>query len=296
MLQKSIICDWPISFLQDNLYGIMTGDLIMLAASTGVGKSTISRIIMQSAIAQGVPVVLYSLEDEPGTFAADNHYRQYIKMEVAPLPYRRWLVDRTRHPERYADTALKAAELEMQTTEDGIPLVQVHEMKTPNWTIDELIEQMKIEQQLGYKLFIIDHMDILVPSESPADTTRAMNELWQFVAQQQLAVITFSQLASGRNKDALCPSISDLRGSKNKVNTPTIVLSIARHNYGFYSDSNGKPTYLRILKNRQGGDVKCGIVYFHRGCYSDFYQEVPCNESGTTIDGETMKSLTTRMR
>ena len=291
MLKKELICTYPISFLQEKLHGIMTGDMIMIAAATGVGKSTLSRILMQHANEEDVPCVLFSLEDEPQTFVTDSVYRQYLSAAFEPLDFRQWLLDYSDNPDKYKEFAIKAAQQGVSRNKKGLSNYVVYEMKTPNWTLDEIIAIMKKHIEEGYKLFILDHMDVLVPSELPSDMVRAINELWRLVAENQVALITFSQLASNRNKESLCAGIDDLRGSKSKVHTPTIVISIARHIYGFYPDKNGKPTYCRILKNRQGGNTCAAVVYFNRGKYADVFTPVTCNESGTTIDGETQKSL-----
>lgn len=291
MLKKVALCDYPVSFLQDNLHGILTGDMIMVAAGTGVGKSSLTRILMQACRQQGRSAVLYSLEDEPGTYATDMVYRLYLKQAFDPLDFREWMLDYTAHPEKYTDLCQQAAEEYMRTDETGNPLAVVHEMNNPNWTLQQVVEQMEQEINAGYKLFILDHLDILVPSEKPNDMVTAVNALWRFVAEKQIALITFSQLATGRNKDSLCPSIDDLRGSKIKVNTPTIVVSFARHRYSYYSDHKGYPTYMRILKNRQGGQTKCAVVFYDRGNYLPEYLNVQCNEAGTTIDGMTNKLL-----
>lgn len=269
----------------------MTGDMIMIAAATGVGKSTLSRIIIQHANEEDVPCVLFSLEDEPQTFVTDAVYRQYLSSAFEPLDFRQWLLDYSDNPDKYKEYAMEAAKKGMAKNKDGLNNVVVYEMRTPNWSLEEVIDTMKKRIEEGYKLFILDHMDVLVPSELPSDMVRAINELWRLVAENQIALVTFSQLASNRNKESLCAGIDDLRGSKAKVHTPTIVISIARHIYGFYPEVTGKPTYCRILKNRQGGNTCAAVVYFNRGKYADNYTLVTCNESGTTIDGETQRTL-----
>lgn len=291
MLKKQLLCTYPISFLQDKLHGIMTGDMVMIAAATGVGKSTLSRILIQHANGEDVPCVLFSLEDEPQTFVTDSVYRQYLKKAFEPLDFRQWLLDYSDNPDKYEEYAKEAARSGVAKNKDGLKNIVVYEMRTPNWSLDEVISTMKKHIEEGYKLFILDHMDVLVPSELPSDMVRAINELWRLVAENQVALVTFSQLASNRNKESLCAGIDDLRGSKSKVHTPTIVISIARHTYGYYPQTNGKPTYCRILKNRQGGNTCCAVVYFDRGNYAPKYDIVQCNESGTTIDGQTQRTL-----
>lgn len=296
MLRKEVLCNYPIQYLQDELHGILTGNFIVMAAHTGVGKSTISRLITNSAIYQGCPVVLYSLEDEPQAYISDFVYREFIKDKGYNIDFAQFLIDDTLHPENYIQYKKKCMEYTKRKTADGIPLLTVHEMETsPAWTLERVLAKMKEEIARGNKLFIIDHLDVLVPSERPSDMVNTVRQLWDLVAQEQIALITFSQLATNRNKDSLCAGIDDLRGSKAKVQTPTIVVSLARHNYGYYvlpgEDKTAKPTYMRILKNRLGGNTSAALCYFDRGHYIDFYQKVDCNESGTTIDGHTMSEL-----
>mgnify|MGYP003530421083 FL=1 len=291
MLKKQLLCTYPISFLQDKLHGIMSGDMIMIAASTGVGKSTLSRIIVNHAISEDCPAVLFSLEDEPQMFATDAVYREYLCKAFEPLDFREWLLDYSINQDKYKEYAIEAAKKAVRTTSNGVKACVVYEMKTPNWSLEEITSKILQHYEQGYRLFILDHIDVLVPSEAPADMVRAINDLWRLVAEKQIALITFSQLASNRNKESLCAGIDDLRGSKAKVHTPTIVLSIARHIYGYYPDVLGKPTYCRILKNRHGGNTCAAVIYFNRGTYAQNYTEVKSNESGTTIDGETVTSL-----
>lgn len=298
MLRKTVLCKYPIKFLEDKLHGIMTGDFVMLAAGTGTGKSTISRILTQNAVYNSCPVVLYSLEDEPDTYVSDSVYREAVKAGCE-LDYREWLVDNTKNPEKYKSCAEIAVQKAMlKDKELGIPLQVVHEMKSDSgWTVRGMIKQMLEEYEKGYRLFILDHLDVLVPSERPEDMVKVINALWRFVSEKQIALITFSQLSAKRNKDALCPSLDDLRGSKSKVFTPTVVISLARHNSDYYKlidCPEASPTYVRILKNRQGGKASTGICYFYKGGYRLNYQEVLSNESGTVIDGMSAKDFSKR--
>ena len=295
MLRKEVLCKWPIQYLQDELHGILTGNFVVIAAHTGVGKSTLSRLLTNNAIFQGCPVVLYSLEDEPQAYVSDFVYREFIKSSNSTMDFAEFLIDDTLHPDKYIEQKQRCLNYSKRTTPDGLPLLTVHEMETsPAWTLERVLAKMKEEITRGNKLFILDHLDVLVPSERPADMVNTVRQLWDLVAKEQIALITFSQLATNRNKESLCAGIDDLRGSKSKVQTPTIVISLARHNYGRYileGNSNAKPTYMRILKNRLGGKTSSAICYFDRGHYVDYYENVDSNESGTTIDGYTINEL-----
>lgn len=293
MLEKRTICPYPVKYLQDELDDITTGDFIMIAANTGTGKSTISRIFMDNAIANDCPVVLYSLEDQEGIPAANECYMEYVKAGNYDKNFKSWLKDNTLHPEKYAEYRRRAMEKATKTNADGLKMRVVHEQSNnKQWTLRDTIKQIQQEIQQGYKLFIIDHIDVLVPSEKPEDMVLAIRYLWKIVSENNVAIITFSQLASRRNLESLCPSLDDLRGSKAKIHTPTIVISISRHIYGYYGLTDGawKPTYMRVLKNRFG-ETSCAITYFNKGIYSDIYQKVDTNEQGTIIDGKTAKEL-----
>ena len=294
MLQKKVLCKYPIPFLQDMLHGIMSGDFVMIAAGTGGGKSSVSRMLTQNAVYEGCPVVLYSLEDEQQTYATDSVYREAVK-NGCKLDFREWMLENTECPEKYRECAIRAAEKDMKKNEDGLPLLVVHEMQGKNnWNVGTIVKSMLAEYEQGYRLFILDHLDVLVPSELPADMVRAINLLWRLVSEKQIALVTFSQLASRRNKEALCPSLDYIRGSKAKVQTPTVVISLARHNFGVYSwDKNpeASPTYIRVIKNRQGGKLGCSVSYYWHGHYVPYYINVDTDESGCIIDGQTMASL-----
>ena len=67
-----VVCDWAIKYLQDKLHGIYLGDLWVIGAFSGGGKSTLSRLITMSAHKKGVPVVLYSLENAVGTYSQEE--------------------------------------------------------------------------------------------------------------------------------------------------------------------------------------------------------------------------------
>lgn len=295
MLRKEVLCNWPIQYLQDELHGILTGSFTVIAAHTGGGKSTVSRLLTNSAIYQGCPVVLYSLEDEPQAYVSDFVYREFVKDTGSNLDFAEFLIKETMYPEEFNKYKGLYAYRAKQKTESGVPMLTVHEMeRNPAWTLERVLAEMKKEIERGNKLFILDHLDVLVPSERPSDMVNTVRQLWDLVAEKQIALITFSQLATNRNKESLCAGIDDLRGSKSKVQTPTIVISLARHNYGAYKlpeDPNAKPTYLRILKNRLGGSTSAAVCYFNHGHYLEEYNKVDCNESGTNIDGYTSAEL-----
>ncbi len=287
MLEKHLLIEYPIKFLQTETHGIMTGDLILFACGTGGGKSTLSRIITRQAAAQNCPVVLYSLEDEKGTYAASAIYQKFLSKNYSELDFRAWLLSNTQHPEKYQQYAIQCRDEALKTTTEGLPLQVVHEMSSEFMGADvlwKIIASIRQEIDKGYKLFVLDHLDVLVPSERPEEMVRAMTELWRLVNEKQIALITFSQLASGRNKEVIAPGLDDIRGSKSKVHTSTIVVSLARDCVSYYPEHKGSPTICRILKNRLGGKTAIATIFYHKGQYTNDFVHMTCNESGMIVN------------
>ena len=222
MLTTNLLCKWPIKFLEDKLYGICSGDLITIACDSGVGKSTLSRLITRSARDQHCPVVLYSLENRPDTFVTEEVLREYEEDTGEHLDMRQFEILHTNHPERFVKYRQRVFEKDSEVIkrgEEDMDVLVVHEQVTKgDWNVYNLIKSMKVEILKGYRLFIIDHLDVLVQKDELSDTKMAMDELWSLVQEHNIAIVAFSQIV--KKCIALCPSYDDLRGHKAKVYMP----------------------------------------------------------------------------
>lgn len=293
MLKTEKLCDYPIQFLQDKLYGICTGDLAIIACDSGTGKSTLSRIITRSACKQGCPVVLYSLENAPDTFVTEQVMLEYEMDTGDYVNNRQFEIMHAQDPDKFLKYRKIVYENSKRVSKDGLPLLVVHEQVAKgDWNVRRLIDSMQAEIQAGYKLFIVDHLDVLVQRDELTDTKMAMDELWALVQEHNISIITFSQIVKGCR--ALCPSYDDLRGHKAKVYKSTIIITLGRHEYGYYNPPvnypNAKPTYIRIAKSR-GTNTACAVCYFNGNGYLDDYNEVLCDAPGYFIDGMTREKL-----
>lgn len=293
MLKTRKLCNFPIQYLQDKLYGICTSDLIIFGCDSGVGKSTISRMIMRQAHKEGCPAVLYSLENEPETYATEDVLLDYCETENVKLNMRQFAMEHSENPDKFKQYRNRAWERSEEKDKNGLLLTVVHEQVAKgDWTAQKLVQSMKEEIEKGYKLFIIDHLDVLVQKDELNDTKVAMDELWNLVQEKNLAIVTFSQIVKGC--DSLCPSYDDLRGSKSKVYKSTIIITLGRHEYKYYNPPvkypDAKPTYIRIAKSRSTG-TGCAICYYNFGSYLEDYTEVLCDSMGKFIDGQTRESM-----
>jgi len=288
-----VLADYPIQYLQDQTYGIKTGDLVVFACGSGTGKSTFSRLLTFSAIAQGQPVALYSLEDRPGTFWKDYQRMLFIAETGANVDLVAYELMDSQRPKDFEQYRRKALETKRKVNEDGLPMLDLKEMNPDkNWSIEELEQSVAMQVQLGYKLFVIDHLDVL-GDESVATTKAIMDALWNMTVKHDIAIISFSQLIKAVPERVLCPGADHLRGSNAKVLKSTMVVTMARDNYKYY-DCPGHPhaiaNYMRIAKQR-GRSTSAAIVFYENGNYLKGYREVMCNSSGTFVDGMTQEKI-----
>lgn len=291
MLNTTVLCEYPIRYLQDKLKGICTGDLVIFGASSGSGKSTISRLITRAAYEQNCPVVLYSLENSAGTFVSEEVRMLYNQDTGYSIDQRDWEILHSQHPKLFESYRRQVYERHQKTNEQGIKLLQVHEeVADLNMTVDRLVRSMEKKYNEGYRLFIIDHLDMLIsdPKNELSQTVYNMNKLWWFVSTFNVGCVAFSQ-TTDMPENILCPNDNYLRGSRTKGQRATVVIMLAQHKYGYYNDAGegAKPTYMRIAKFRQGGS-SCGIVYYRDGEYLNIYRDVLCDYSGKLIDGMTV--------
>lgn len=290
------ICDWPVAYLQDKLLGIFEGDLWIIGCGSGLGKSTLARLITMSAHKNGVPVVLYSLENQPGTYVSEEVRMLYNEETGSKLEMRAFKDLEAEKPEMFQKYRMQLYENSKRTDENGIPLLVLHEdVNSKNMSVDLLLKSIDQEYEKGYRLFLIDHVDMLItdPRNEMSQTTDNMNRLWAYVAQKNIALITFSQMAATIPSNVLCPGESDLRGVRTKGQRATGVITLSRHDYNYYVAPNNKyakPTYMRIAKNRDGA-TSCAVVYYDTDHYLQTYQEVSCDRQGILVDGMTKEKL-----
>lgn len=288
MLEPEILCNWPIKFLQEKLYGICTGDLIVIACGSGGGKSVISRLITLEATKNNCPVVLYSLENQQGTVATELARDAYLReTKNYDTDLRLFAIQAAQDKKGFEKYRRIAYATASKKTPDGKPLTDIQEkVATQDWNIQRITESMIKKINDGYRLFVIDHLDVLAPKDEYNETRIAMNELWGLVAKYNIAIVTFSQL--DKKCTALCPSQTDLRGGMNKVFKATHVITLGRHEYGYYRPPlaypNAKPTYVRIVKSRDT-QLAAAICFFNGNYYIDEKLPVLCDEPGMYIDG-----------
>lgn len=294
MQEKKILCKLPIKYLQDELFGICTGDLMVIACDSGCGKSTISRLIARQAREDGCKTCLYSLENKPGTFADEEIQMAYQEDTLDYMSLREFQIFKAEMPAKYQKYCKLAANRATKRAADGGLYLKVQEQAVRgDYNANTLIANLRADIDAGYKLFIIDHLDAIDVQNEYNAALQIMSELWALVCEKNIAVVAFSQIVKSNNPP-LCPSYDDLRGSKAKTFKATAVITLAKHGYGYYLPPfkypQAQPTYINIAKAR---DVKtsCAVCFFFAGAYLDVYEKVSYEASGRFVDGLTREKL-----
>ena len=274
-----------IQYLDDKLRGILKGDLILIGARSGAGKSTIAEIIATANSSQGKKVTLLSLEN----FKDDNFVQKaYYKYKAVS---REWSLSQRDFssgdfkPNLYA---LKEAEKYAEQQFENINLIN----RQANFGKEELKEAMiNAVQNEKSDLVIIDHIDYLdkEPNQTEVEhVTSIMKEIRAAQYAFKMPVIAISHLRKTNSKyDIKVPSIDEFIGSSNKVKEATCVIMFAPNDEeNMQMDGTLKATFCCIRKLRMGGiDNTVAKIYFdtRTGQYKDGYNVYRVDYSGTKI-------------
>lgn len=274
-----------IKYLDDKLRGILKGDLILIGARSGAGKSTIAEIIATANSSQGKKVTLLSLEN----FKDDNFVQKaYYKYKAIS---RDWSLSQRDfssgdfQPNIYA---LQEAEKYAEKQFANINLIN----RQANFGIEELKEAMiKAVQNEKSDLVIVDHIDYLDKEPNLSEVEHVTSIMKEIRAAQyafKMPVIAISHLRKTNSKlDIKVPSIDEFIGSSNKVKEATCVIMFAPNDEeNVQMESSLRSTFCCIRKLRMGGiDNTVARIYFDTktGKYKDEYTVNKVNYSGTEI-------------
>lgn len=274
-----------VKYLDDRLRGILLGDLILIGARSGAGKSTIANYIATVNKNNGINVALFSLENFEGDMFIEKAYYKYKELTKE---YHVNLRDFASNSVDLQIDALNQAEQYALECLKGINII--HRQK--DFGIQQLQDEIIRHATNGSKIIIIDHLDYI---DNFNDTeNKHISELMKTIRQVQnefkVAVVAISHLRkSGNSKDApIIPSMDEFYGSGNKVKESTAVIMFAPDDEcNMDSQSHLKSTWCCIRKLRLGGiDNKAAKMYFNTdtGCYNNSYDLFKVNYSGTKTE------------
>ena len=285
---NELCATFGISYLDDKLEGVLRGDLILLGARSGAGKSTIADIIATHNAKKGIKVTLISLEN----FEGDN------KLAKAFYKYRELSNDTNLTIRKFASgrfkkdlKALKQAEEYADSEYQNVNLINRQKGYTIENLFNDIIGAVCKEDS---KLVIIDHVDYLDKTISGESEVEHITKVIRTIREAQytfkVPVIAISHL----RKPAFCkddikiPSVDEFIGSSNKVKEATCVVMLAPdEETNLQQQTRIKATWCCIRKLRMGGvDNTAARIFFDTatGQYKEDYTIFKVNYTGTKVE------------
>jgi len=283
---------WGIPFLDVNLTGICSGDLIMFAAMSGSGKTTFANTIAKTATEQDIPTSLFSLENAKGDFLRQAVFTEYKSANPQDKNnYRQFLTDFSRNPTKYEKYTTCLDELFGKLSGGDVPMFSLIESTDGVQDLKTLLREVEKYISIGKKLIIIDHIDH-VSNDQTADLQfirYAMKQLANLAFQKNVCIITFSQIRKDLPATCLIPGMYDLKGGSQKADVATIVITLARD--PFFDTEERKATLMAIRKDRYG-HLAMGRLFWCNGKYERYFKEIKdFDASGYVVDGLNKQQL-----
>lgn len=281
------ICNFGIGFLDNKILGFYERDLIVIGASSGIGKSSLSVLLARNALHQQVQVSLFSLENGEGSVKAKLTFIDYAKAVGRFVKEREFIDEFDKNPEKFAEYTKTWDELNKNILAGDIPQFDLLEDYKKVDTVEKLLHEISVRIQLGYKIIIIDHIDCLpiLYSHRNDFISRVMTALYDLAYKHNVCIITFSQVSKTINPNIQIPGKNDLVGGADKINKATLVITLARDRYFDQEWDNRMATLMAIRKDRYG-QLYMGRVFFKNGDYENDYTEIKdFDERGFIVDG-----------
>jgi hypothetical protein len=259
--QNATMLQYGITFMDDAAGGIGAGELVIVGAATGSGKTeTLSQIAQN--VGKTDRVCFYALEAHDLEieerilyrlvsdvyFAMDNEKRPKLATGYLNFPdYHRG----------YYGNALD--KIESDVTAKFHEITQNITFVYPN-TVKPDALCLDIESRIkdGYSLFIVDHLHALeYGADEYEGIKRALRLCDKVVNEQKTAMLMASHLRKGDKYTTGFPSVHDLHGSSEISKKATGVFLIGPHDGGnFGAGEFAMPTLFHAPKFRLDGGVK----------------------------------------
>lgn len=250
------LLSFGISYLDDTMIGIAPNDLILIGASSGIGKTQMCCNIALANLANGKRVHYFALEAERYEIERRLKYQiladMYFRDDQRPrlkslLTYDKWALG------AYLDE-LAAYEQRAAEFFSGAYKNLFLFYKGDTFGLNELIENVALHSG-GSDLFIVDHVHYFDFDDD--NENRAMREIAKMARTLSLEsgkpIILVSHL---RKRDKyntdLVPGLEEFHGSSDLFKIATKVITIAP---GMTTDKGNYETFFRIPKNRMNNGV-----------------------------------------
>jgi replicative DNA helicase len=260
--------DIPTGFreLDDVTNGLHPGQLILIAARPGLGKSTLALDFARSAAMRAnVPTVFFSLE-----MSASEISQRLLSAEssVALSAIRKAKELRPEGWRRINSVQAKIGDTPLYIDD------------SPNLTLSEIRAKCRrLKAQHGIKLVIIDYLQLMTSGKKVENRQQEVSEfsrsLKLLAKELEVPIVALSQLNRGpeQTQDKK-PQLSHLRESGSLEQDADIVLLLHRERFVAQGESNGDAEIL-IAKHRNGEMRELKVQF--EGHYSRFSDMGPAS-------------------
>lgn len=271
-----------ISFLDDALIGVGPGDLVLLGAPSGIGKTELCCMIAKAALEAGRRVHFIPLEADRYEIEQRLKYkivaRKYFDSSPRPridgrLDFDRW---------RMGDFLDSLANIEVEAMgefEERYQNLFLYE-KADKFGVSELIEAVVGEAEKT-DLFLIDHahyFDFEDDNENRAMKTLAKTVRRLALDEQRPIVLVAHLRKRDRHNQELVANLDEFHGSSDLAKIATRVVTLAQ---GSITDKGNYETFFRVPKNRFNGGSKFYIARMvfnpQKGTYETDYRLGPAS-------------------
>ena len=252
---------YPYKRLNEITLGIRLGEMVLLAAGSGIGKSTMAREIAYKLHMDGMRVGMICLEESN---------KKTVLSLVGIHMNKNIAVDRD---------GVDAADIynafdDMFPTDDRQIYLYDHFGSSE---VDTIIQRIRyMVKALDVQFVILDHISVMISGLAVADERRAIDlactALRTLVSELNIGLIMVSHLrrpeGSKGHEDGEKVRLRDIRGSHSPVQLSDIVIGLQVSP----DDPNGDLRYLHVAKNRFTGETGvAGAVKY-------------CRDSGRLMD------------
>ena len=242
---------YPWEGLNDKLYGLRQGELVLLTGGTGLGKSSVTREIEHWLIK--------STKDNVGVIALEEDYDRTVDGIVSIEANARLYVDQER--EKFSAEQLDDY---FDNVYDGKnkDRVWIHAHFGTN-DVEEIFSKLRyMIVGCNCKWIVIDHLHMLVSSLAEGDERRTIDNIMtrfrSLVEETGAGLILVCHLrrvdGNKGHENGIETSVSHIRGSQSIAQLSDCILSLER-NQQAEDKKEANTTRIRILKSRYTGDV-----------------------------------------
>lgn len=243
-----------IDFLDDALYGIFPNDLILVGASSGLGKTQLMCNIALSVLEEGKKVHYIALEAEPFEISRRMKYRHFADSFYADpnrtkkhCSYDEWRIG------QHIDELKKYEEYATEYSSTAYKFFEVY-YKRNKFDCQDLIEAVYACAD-DTDLIIVDHVhyfDMDDDNENRAIKTIAKTARTLCLEQGKPMILVSHLRKKDRGNDQLVPGLEEFHGSSDLYKIATKVVTMSA---GQPLDDGNFTTYFSVPKNRINGGV-----------------------------------------